>query len=67
MILDSDAIRTHGQCRGRETVGEVDLRLDGVGQVGDHQDVLDVVVAVVRDFRVSEYITFFVSRPWLCM
>lgn len=34
-----------GECCGCETVGEVDLRADGVGEVGDYEDVLNVVVA----------------------
>ena len=34
-----------GECCGCETVGEVDLRADGVGEIRDYEDVLDMVVA----------------------
>ena len=45
-LSSSVAAATHGESSCGETVGEVDLSADGVGEVGDEQDVLDVVVAV---------------------
>ena len=38
-----------GEVRSRQPLGQVDLGADGVGEVGDHEDVLDVVVEVVLD------------------
>lgn len=38
-----------GERGGDEAVGEVDLGADGVGEVGDDEDVLDVVVEVALD------------------
>ena len=40
--------------RGGQALGQVDLGPDGVGQVGHHEDVLDVVVEVVLDGGVSD-------------
>lgn len=34
---------------GSQPLGEVDLGTDGVGQVGDHEDILDMVVEVCLD------------------
>lgn len=38
-----------GQVGNRQSLREIDLGSDSVGQVADHEDVLDVVVEVVLD------------------
>lgn len=45
LLFDVDQV---GSC---QSLGEIDLGSDSVGQVADHEDVLDVVVEVVLDLR----------------
>ena len=45
LVLGVAVAWTHGEGGGGETVGEVDLGADCVGEVGYEEDVLDVVVA----------------------
>lgn len=40
-----------GQIGDCQSLGEVDLSADRVGQVADHEDILDMVVEVVFDLR----------------
>ena len=53
-VLPLAALRVAADERGGgQPLGEVDLRADGVGQVADHEHVLDVVVEVVLDLGVG--------------
>lgn len=62
----------HGKSSSCETVGEVDLRADGVGEVGNNEDVLDVVVAVfvsnrsvVSVMQHTSHAQCQLGRPWV--
>lgn len=45
LALSKGIAATKSKRCGRETVREIDLGADGVGEVGDNEDVLDVCVA----------------------
>lgn len=45
VVAGKSITTTESKRCGRETVREVDLGADGVGEVGDDEDVLDVCVA----------------------
>jgi hypothetical protein len=47
VVASKSVAATESKRCGRETVREVDLGADGVGEVGDDEDVLDVCVAVI--------------------
>jgi hypothetical protein len=47
VVASKSITATESKRCGRETVREVDLSADGVGEVGDDEDILDVCVAAV--------------------
>lgn len=38
-------LAAHSECCSRQTVGKVDLSADGVCEVGDEENILDVIIA----------------------
>lgn len=53
LVVASESVAAaEGKCCSREAVREIDLGADGVGEVGDDEDVLDVCVAGVCQYKV---------------